>query len=255
MKEVFTGLLRAVIILFVLLIIMNVVKMYINKPSDDTKEEEIVDKTGVNVNISTNYDTKYNYKSLFDKYDFTVYQENFGSDFRTTYFDNNLTNEFYLFASVINLTKSNYVIYCNATEKIEASIIDSKIKDLFGEVEYTPVSYTNNQKTFSITYNEKDKNYTVTNKNCSGFEANKGHVDTVYLGGKSVDNVLEVYMTAHYIDYENQDGLLKVIHYKDISPNTNKVSDPNADNAFAKYRMVFNKVGEKITLSKIEKVS
>ena len=257
MKEVFTGLLRAVIILFVLLVIMNLIKMYINNPNGETKkDEEIVDNSGtVNVNLSTNYDNKYNYKSLFDKYDYSVYQENFGDDFKTTYFDGDLTNEFYLFASVINLTKNNYVIYCNATEKIDESVINNKIKELFGEVEYAPVSYENNKKTFSITYNENDKNYTVVNKKCSGLEANEGHVDTVFLGGKTENDTLEVYINAHYIDYENKNGLLKLIHYKDVSSNSIKVADPNASNVFAKYRMIFNKKGDNITLSKIEKVA
>ena len=256
MKEVFTGLARAIIVLFVLLIIMNAVKMVMNSSSDNSSSEEIIDtKDGVNVNKSTSYDNKYNYKTLFDRYNYAVYQENFGSDFRTIYFDNTLTNEFYLFASVIDLTKSNYVIYCNGQEKIEENVIKSKIKDLFGDVDYTPVSYTNDAKTFSITYNEKDKNYTVVNKKCSGLEANEGHVDTVFLGGKSTDNLLEVYITAHYIDYENDNGLLKVIHYKDINPTSSKVPDPNIDNVFAKYKMIFTKNGEYITLTKIEKVA
>ena len=77
MKEALTGLARAIVILAVLLVIMNVVKTVIYKDDMNKEEQEVNvvepgDDQGKVTQEKTKYDDKYDYKSLFDKYDFKM---------------------------------------------------------------------------------------------------------------------------------------------------------------------------------------
>jgi len=260
MKEALTGLARAIVILAVLLVIMNVVKTVIYKDDMNKEEQEVNvvepgDDQGKVTQEKTKYDDKYDYKSLFDKYDFKMIQENFGSDLKDEYFSQGFTNKLYLFLSTISTTKNTFMLHCNNTQTITEENMNSKIKELFGNVEYTPTSYENNDKTFTVTYDETKRVYTVVNKKCSGIDTTKGYVDTIFLGGKTTDNTLEVYETAHYINYENDNGLLKVVHHKDVLSNSEAVKDPNANNVFATYKLVFTKLESGVVLNKVEKVN
>ena len=248
MKDALTGFVRAVAILFVLLLIMNMVKYIVyGIPKEEIK---IVEDSG---NEENKYDNNYEYKELFSNYDYTVIQENFGEDFKDLYFANSLNNDFYLFSSVISLSKNNFVLFCNNTMKIMGDEVSSRVKKLYGNVEFTPASYTTKNGLISIVYNAKENTYTVTNKKCSGLNADEAHVDTILLGGKTTDNILEVYFTAHYIEYSKENGLLKVVHHKDVSPASSIVNKPNEDNAFTKYKLVFEKNGDNVIFKKLER--
>ena len=248
MKEAMTGLGRALIILFVLLLIMNVGKLFMPKSDNNSGQEQVVDvgeneekekekKTG-------NYDNAYKYEELYEKYNYLMVQEYFGEDFKDIYYKGKeFTKEFYLYLSVINLTKNNYIVVCNSSNTLKASDVHAKIKELFGgSVQYSPISYTSKDKSISIEYNEETKEYVVKTKRCAGVNQDKPHVETKFLGGKKVDDTsFEIYENAYYVKISQVEGNLVFEYHKDVFETSTKVYDTSKmdESTFAKYRMIF----------------
>jgi len=255
MKEAMTGLGRAVIIIVILLVVMNVAKVLLRDPN---KQEEvivnpsIVDDKEDNKKKDEKYDNDYDYESIYNKYNFRTVEGFYGKDFKKLYYEGeSLTNEYYLYLSVIDSTRNNYIFVCNNDFTIKDSEVNSKMKELFGEVNYTPTSYASSDKTLSITYNEKNNNYTVKTNRCAGIPPYTDYVETKFLGGIHKDNTIEIYENAYYVNYVNENGVKVEKIHKDVTEYSAVVLSQD-DNSFAKYKMVFEIVNNGIVFKKVE---
>jgi len=260
MKEAMTGLGRALIILLVLLLIMNVVKLFMPKNDSGSGQEQIVDigenEEKENEKKKGNYDNAYKYEELYDKYNYFMVQEYFGEDFKDIYYKGKeFTKEFYLYLSVINLTKNNYIVVCNSSNTLKASDVHAKIKELFGSVQYTQTSFTTKNGDLSIEYNDETKEYVVKTKRCAGVNQDKPHVETKFLGGKKTDeNAFEIYENAYYVKISQVEGNLVFEYHKDVFETSTKVYDTSKmdESTFAKYRMIFEVNGDNYYLKAIK---
>ena len=244
MKEAMTGLGRAVVIIIVLLILMNIAKMLFKDPNASHVDVNpgIIDDGGdkdKDKDKDIKFDNDYDYKALYEIYNFKVVEEYYGKDFKKIYYEKeNFTNEYYLYLSVINLTKNNYIFVCNNDFTITESEVNKKMKELFGEVTYTATSFKNSDNTFSITYNAKKNNYNVKTTKCAGVVPYTNYVETSYLGGLHKDNTIEIYENAYYVSYVTSNGITQEKLHKDVNEYSSEVYTQDS-NSFAKYKLIF----------------
>ena len=262
MKEAMTGLGRALIILFVLLLIMNVGKLFMPKSDNNSGEEQVVD-IGENEEKEKekkngNYDNAYKYEELYEKYNYQMVQEYFGEDFKDIYYKGNeFTKEFYLYLSVINLTKNNYIVVCNSSNSLKASDVHAKIKELFGSVPYTQTSFYSKDGNLSIEYKADTNEYVVKTKRCAGISQETPHVETKFLGGKKVDDTsFEIYENAYYVKISQVEGNLVFEYHKDVFETSTKIYDTSKmdESTFAKYKMIFEVKNDNYYLKAIKNV-
>ncbi len=257
MKEALTGLGRAVIIIVILLVIMNIAKVFFRDPNKQQEviiNPSIVDDKEDDKKKDEKYDNDYDYEAIYNKYNFKTVEGFYGKDFKKLYYEgNNFTNEYYLYLSVIDSNRNNYIFVCNNDFTIKESEVNTKMKELFGEVTYTPTSYTSSDKTFSITYNEKKKNYTVKTSKCAGISPYTDYVETKYLGGIHKDNTIEIYENAYYVNYVDENGVKVEKLHKDVTEYSSIVLTQD-DKSFAKYKLVFEINNNGIVFKKVEPV-
>jgi hypothetical protein len=259
MKEAMTGLGRAVVIILILLVVMNIAKGFMRDPNK--KEEVIINPSIVDdedkdddKKKNQDFDNDYDYESIYDKYNFKTLEGFYGNDFKKLYYDKaDFTNEYYLYLSVINQTRNNYIFVCNNDFSIKESDVNNKIKELFGNVNYTPTSYTSSDKSFSITYNEKSKNYTIKTSKCAGILPYTNYIETKYLGGIHKDNTIEIYENAYYVSYVKKDGQYREVLHKDVTEYSSEALS-QGENSFAKYKLIFEIVNNSIVFRKVESV-
>ncbi len=249
MKEAMKGLGRAVLILFVFLVIMNVTKMlFVNSEPKGYDEVNIYDEEAEKdkknkVDDKSEFDNNYNYEAIYKMYSYNLVQENFGSEFKNIYYKGEpFTNEFYLFLSIVNLTKNNFLVACENEVKVPEVNVNTKMQELFGGVNYTPISFTNKDKTLEIKYDEAKKEYIVKTKECSGVKPNNPYMSTKLLGGVSKDNYIEIVEEAHYITFEEKDGEKVETGHVGVDEGSSIVTDNSKVN-YPKYRFKFVKDG------------
>ena len=136
MKEAMTGLGRAVVIILILLVVMNIAKGFMRDPNK--KEEVIINPSIVDdkdkddgKKKNQDFDNDYDYESIYDKFNFKTLEGFYGNDFKKLYYDKaDFTNEYYLYLSVINQTRNNYIFVCNNDFSIKESDVNNKIKEI-----------------------------------------------------------------------------------------------------------------------------
>ena len=216
MKDAMTGLIRAVVILFAFLLVFNLVKPMIMKSQSSSSLDDVYDDgmgfyddedgssdkkedTGTST-TTVKYDNNYDYRSLYEQYNYDSILEVFGSEFKKYYYQGKkLDNDYYLYVSIVNLTKNKFVLLCNNQIDISEEKVLEKVKQLFGNVEFTHKSYTSEDKNFIITYDATTKTYKVENMKCSGIRKGNEFIETKLLGGSSKDDELFIYEQAHLV--------------------------------------------------------
>ncbi len=253
MKDALKGFIRAVIILFGMLLVFNLLKPIIfsreNNNANDNygiPNNEVIDN---NKSIDIQFDYNNDYSSLYRKYDFKNTEEMFGKEFRDYYYDDKkFDNEFYLYTAIVNLAKNNFILICNDTVEYSEKEVSDKIYELFGEVEYSPISYTSKDENLTIVYDGTNKKYSVTNKKCIGIDARTGYIETEFLGGKESGNTIVIYERAHLIKEMKENDLDRLIHYKGVFESTGVANDEN----YNIYELIFEKNNNNFSLIEVK---
>lgn len=254
MKEAGKGFLRAVAILIGLLIVFNLLKPIIYGNQSQSPEDAYGihgDDTDTPA-VKLSYDKKYDYESIYNKYDFKYVQEIFGSEFSEYYYkDKEFSDDFYLYVAVMNLTKNKFTLVCHNSIDISESTIKDKVTELFGKVTFNHKSYTSADGNMVITYNGNSKTYNVVNNRCSGIDIKKGYIETKFLGGIDNNGVIEIYENAHLVKQtEDNNGVLSVNNYYGVNESTGIAK---TSNNYYIYKYTFTKEGDSFYLNKIEK--
>ncbi len=255
MKEAGKGFIRAVGILIVLLVVFNLLKpvIYGNRSQSSEDAYGIDGDEGETVTTKTTYDNKHDYESIYNNYNFRYIQEIFGSEFQDYYYRNKTFDDnFYLYVTVMNLTKNKFTLICHNSIDISETTIKEKMTELFGNVTYTNKSYTTSDNNLAILYNGDNKTYTVENRRCSGVDIKNGYIETKFLGGKETNGIIEIYENAHLVKQtEDANGVLTINNYYGVGESTGIAKTTTN---YHIYKYTFTKSGDSFYLTKIEKI-
>jgi len=237
MKDAIKGFVRAAVILFGLLLVLNLLKpvLFAKEDNNDISGYEIKNDTD---DIGIEFDNKNDYSLIYQTYSFKGIEEVFGKEFKSYYYENKkFDDEFYLYTAIVNLARSNFVLICNNTVEYDEKEVTDKIEEMYGKVNYSNISYTSKDENLIINYDADNKKYSVTNKRCLGIDASNGYIETELLGGKDSENMIEIYERAHLIKPEISDGITSYINYKGVTESTGI----SKDEKYSIYKYVFEK--------------
>lgn len=262
MDNVLKGFIKAIFILGVLFVIFYMVRysFWNSRSIDDNldlsdyfEEPERKDEQ-VDTEVA---------KELYELINFKKINYNFGEEFWSFYYGgrenliSKFSNSFIVYLGVINAVEDRLGLNCNDSFKVDSSNVDLEIKKIFGDIKYTASSFTLKNKALKVTYNEKDKTYTVENKRCSGIEFGSDHIETKMVDVKMNDNYLEIYEISYYVSYDNNsDGSYVVNYHKGPNKDTSILCRNEIENidGFQQYKYTFEKKDDSYVFSKVESV-
>lgn len=211
---------------------------------EDSPEEE---KEPIENSQDYNFDQA-KAKLLYEKVNYKMVQENFGSEFVNLYYEmdaNTFSDEFIIYLGIINLYKNDFINNCYETLEISKYEVQNKIKEIFGDIDFSFVSFESRDKLFSFIYDNEKEMYIVNNKKCSGIEFGIPHVETDFIKGVLKDDYLEIYEYVYYVEYiEKDNGALIPNFYSSLNNNGTLVSseflDDDDKEKMPIYKIVFS---------------
>ena len=268
MNDMLKGFIKACVILLIIFCVWYFVsyKVWESKNFDDEynylkyyDEDEYNQVTAgdkVDLNIA---------KKIYDKVNFKNVNENFGNEYFSLYFGSKylsideLPDEFLVYLAVVDLEKDSFLLECNTTRSINASIVDSKIKEIFGNINYEEKSFKSIDGSLEINYDKGSNTYFVTNKKCSGVLFGASHIRTEMYDVKARGNFLEIYEYVYYLEYiKNKDGSYNINYYDSLDNKGNVIAVNKLDDIdkkkFSKYKFTFVKKNGNYCFEEYEKL-
>ena len=243
-NEVLKGFTRAFIIISVVLVILFFYK-YNTWHDRDLNEFDITYRYEDDIKETKVVDDK-EYKELYKKVNFEYIENNFGKEFFDIYYGKKeFTDEYYLFTGLINILGNELNINCNINRIISSFEVEMEVRNIFGNINLTNKSFTVDNGTFNVIYNDADKSYIVTTNKCSGFDFANGGIKTEYYKSSIVNDYLYIYEKVTYLDYSTGDNGELLFNYHNGVNKTDKIISNEYNEGLIKelptYRLVFEK--------------
>ena len=251
-KGLFKGLLVVLIVGFFIYYLSY--NDWINKGFDDlgTKynDEELEEKNDNKPSID--------YKKYYERVNFGFLEENFGSEFYDMYYSNEeFSNSYYLFVSVINLINKNIITECNYSREFNAVEIEWKVNEIFGNVDFKKESFETKDKHLSIKYNENVDTFIVTTNACSGYDFKNGGIYTTAVDYSVSNDYLIIEEKPLYLDYSYDNNGNLVFNYHGGINKENLVVANNIESVDLKkipsIKLLFKKNNDTYNFVKIQK--
>ena len=253
MGEMVRGLAKALIVLGVIVIGFTLFSRRKSSLEDiDGIEYKYIEKDAIKEE-----DIKEDFKYLYEKVNYELLQDNFGSEFFNIYYNNdNFSNDLYI--AVINLIKDKTKIKCNIEKEINKVEIYSKIKEIFGDnIKFVDKTYENNN--ISIKYDEKTSTYHIKTNKCSEYDYKNGGIREEYVKTSKIGNSLNIYVKVMYIDYSNDENGALLFNYhqwitKDDKILSNDLSTIDKD-ILPTYKYIFEINKNNYNFKQVERVN
>ena len=198
------------------------------------------------------------YKDIYDKVNFKMLEENFGSEFYDMYYMNiPFSDEYYLYVAIINIIHKELLTECNYYREISSVEVEWKVKEIFGDVEFKKISFETKDKHLSINYNEGMDIFIVRTNSCSGYDYANGGIYTTALDYKTEGDYLYIYEKAMYLNYtyDNFNNLL--FNYHEGIHSTDRIIANDIDKVdLAKiptYKLLFKKTNDSYAFVGVQK--
>ena len=200
-------------------------------------------------------DTKTSYEFLYNKVGYEFLKKNLSPEYYDRYFlGKKFDNDFYLTVAIANLINNDIKTNCSFEKEFNRVEVLSKIKELFGNVEYEDRSLNNDN--ISITFDTSG--YHVKANKCSGFDYKNGGIKEEYVKSTTIGDFLYLYTRALYVDLiENEDDLLVFNYHDGINKEdkiiANDISNVDMENV-STYKYIFKKVDGNYIFDSVIKV-
>lgn len=167
----------------------------------------------------TDIEDEKKYKSIYEKVNFELLENNFGEEFQNMYYNGeNFSSTYYIYLAIINIVKDKAKVNCNLKMDIDEAKVRFEINSLFGSVNYNNQSFKTKNGYLEINYNKEQNKYSVKLNKCSGFDYSKGGIKNIYSGYSLVGNYLYIQEHAVYLDYsQSVDGNLVFNYHSGVS--------------------------------------
>ena len=254
------GFFKAIIIVGVLFIIVYYISYnkWLNHNFDN-----------VDITYRTNDNTKNNkpvkddkeYQTLYSNINYELLEYNFGEEFYDIYYNNKpFYDEYYIYVGIINIIKNDIIVNCNLEKTITSSELKTKIKSLFGNVNYSNKSFTTKNNKISISYNSNEDKYTVKlNGTCSGYDYSLGGIKNIYRSTETNGDYLYIYEKALYVENVKDNNENVIFNYHNDINKDSKIISNNFEKidfgSLPTYVYKFVKENNQYTIKSIMKAS